>query len=111
MRPSDLSPFPDADYPNMDVATARPGTYAKRTYVATRGGKRPSAPCRQSFAGPDCTYGRLISLNIYTSQPGRKRALLPHSARSVEIIEPPTGSPTGMRYELSSKKVFVALRA
>jgi len=36
---------------------------------------------------------------------------LPHSARSVEIIEPPTGSPTGMRYELSSKKVFVALRA
>jgi len=43
--------------------------------------------------------------------PGRERTLLPHSARSVEIIEPPTGSPTGMRYELSSKKVFVALRA
>ena len=28
----------------------------------------------------------------------RERALLPRSARSVEIIEPPTGSPPGMRY-------------
>ena len=25
--------------------------------------------------------------------------LMPHSARSVEIIEPPAGCPTGMRYE------------
>jgi hypothetical protein len=64
------------------------------------------------LAGPvtEPTNGQPTWIFIHR-QHERGRPLLPHSARSVEIIEPPTGSPTGMRYELSSKKVFVALRA